>query len=589
MKDFKLISEFKGYVHKRDKTNIEPGYLVDGSQNVLSTDGERIKVREGYTLDGAANAALTPIESSYEWSTRRALEIALRSYDDELEFRYGGVWYRLADGFTAVDFNFAEYWDTTEQQDALLLVNGDSNIRYWSGGITTFASATATTITKQGTTTWAEEGFLANGTRNVIIDGITYNYTGGESTTTLTGVTPDPTAGGHTAGDIVHQALRVTANTPASGFRNDLIETLNNQVWVGSLISREVYVSKVNDYTNYTFSSPRLVGEGALLTLDGTAVALVVQEESMYISAGKDQWYKSDFVLSSDNTKESIIIKRLKTTSQEAAQSQAMVGKIKNSVVYISNEPTLDTLGRIENIDDTQTKSLSDPIKTDFDNYDFTNAHIRYFKNNLYIALPAESLVLIYNIARAFWETPQILPVRRLAVIGGELYGHSSAVPETYKLFDGNTDNEAPITSRMVFSYLNYGKRANLKDFTEFYTEGYISSNTIATLVLRYEYQGSTSVKEYDINGDDETILFSNDLDGSLGKESLGKKPLGSIGEDIDEELPPKFRIIHTMPQEDFYEIQVEYKTDGEDQRFEVLAFGPAVETSSSDNNSIKK
>jgi len=608
MKEFNLTTVFDGYRAKTDVTKIREtitnsdksklgiGSLVKGSQNVLSTDGENIKSREGYTLYGAANTALTPIESSYVWNTHLGVEIPLRSYDDELEYRYGGTWYKLADSWSAVDFNFAEYWDTTESSDALLFVNGDSNIYYWSGGITTFASATANTITKQGTTSWAESGFLTAGTRQVIINEITYTYTGGESTTTLTGVTPDPTAVAHTAGDIAVQAVRTTADTPAAGYNNDIIMAMENQIWVGDFQRRDIYVSAVNDYTDYTFASPRAIGEGALLTLDSTPVGFIVKgsedsggASSMYVAGSKNDWYKSDFVIADDVTSEALFIRRLKTSTGQGAQNQGGITHIKNMVATITKEPTLDTLGRIENIDTTQSHPLSDPIKSDFDSYDFTNCHAKYFKNNLYIALPVESRVLIYNIEKGYWEAPQILPVRRLEVIGNDLYGHSNAVPETYKLFDGSTDNGSPIKSVATFAYKNYGKRAWQKNFDEHYTEGYIGGNTKINLKLRYDFDGYGQITDYDIKGDDDAILFKPTDDGSLGKLSLGKGSLGGKLGDVDGEALAKFRQINTMLPENFYEIQEEYSSDGEDQRWELLAFGANAKISSADNNHLKQ
>lgn len=249
---------------KIDITNVAPGTLVDGSQNVIINDGERVEHRRGYTLDGQSNSALTAIESAYDWQRHVGNTAYLRSYDDELEFRFvdsGGTitWNKLADGFTSVAFNFAEFWDTAELIDQLLFVNGTSNIFQWSGGVTTLDSFTVSTLTKQGTTTWGEEGFYTTGTRQVIINGITYTYTGGEGTTTLTGVTPDPTVDNPPVGSISHQAIRTTANSAITGlpnaFENDLIETLYNQVYIGSFVDRQVYISKTNSFTDFSFSS----------------------------------------------------------------------------------------------------------------------------------------------------------------------------------------------------------------------------------------------------------------------------------------------------------------------------------------------
>ena len=106
-------------------------------------------------------------------------------------------------------------------------------------------------------------------------------------------MSPNPTA--EAAGSVIHQAVVTTANssmtTITATFKNGLISTLNNQVFVGSLTSSVLWISKVNSYTDYSASTPRQSGEGASLILDDNLVALVPQESYMYVSAGRDLWY----------------------------------------------------------------------------------------------------------------------------------------------------------------------------------------------------------------------------------------------------------------------------------------------------------
>src|SRR3989304_3994259 len=66
--DFSLVTNYNlGYRHREDKTNLPPGVLVVGSQNVLTTTEERVASRQGFTLDGQANTAIAPILASYDW------------------------------------------------------------------------------------------------------------------------------------------------------------------------------------------------------------------------------------------------------------------------------------------------------------------------------------------------------------------------------------------------------------------------------------------------------------------------------------------------------------------------------------------
>lgn len=589
MKKYNLIQEFRGYVNKADITNTDPRFLVSGSQNVIINDGEKVAKRAGYTIYGAANTALTPIVSSYDWLTSTGPERNLRKYDTKLEVYYSDAWRTVSSSFGAsTELNFAEWWSSSEVKDFLLIVDGTADLKMWSGGITTFASATVNTITKQGSTTWAEERFLLAGTRSVVINGTTYAYTGGEGTTTLTGVTPDPTAGAHAVGSIVIQSLRTTSSLISSAVELDIITVHQNQVYVADSERRDVYVSKNTDYTNYSFTSPtRLPGEGAILTLDSPAIGFAVQENSVYISGTQKEWYQTKFTLSSDLTKETLTVDRLKTGPEQGALSQSAIGKIKNSVIFVSKELTVDTLGRVESIDTPESRPLSDIIKAELASYDTTiPPDIKYFKNNVYIAFPSEGKVLVYDLARKLWQPPQILPVRKFAIIDSELYGHSNSVPETYKLFDGTSDNTNPIDARAAFAYRTYGRPDWKKSFDEWFTEGYISSNCTLQVAHKYDFGGFTTINEREIDGDDETILFSTITDNSLGKYPFGSQPLGSITDSPDDLA--KFRCVHDFQDVDFYEHQVLYQDNDIDTQWQLLRQGGNVELSKSENIDIK-
>lgn len=584
--DFQITSQFLGYVNKADITNIPPGYLVSGSQNVISTDGNTVALRGGYTVDGTTFTDESPVLSSYDWLRHTGDEGHVRFGSSTIQYRFvtstGTVqWVFLDNGYSSSsEMNFAEFWDTTELIDEVLFVNGTSTVSEWSGAVTSVSSTAATTITKNGTSTWAQDGFYTAKTgRALVIGGAEYTYTGGENTQILTGVSPS--AASLTTGIPIAQAVTSTLNsaitTLPDDFENEIIGVLDNQIYVGARNDRRVFISKQNNYKDFSNTATRLPGEGATITLDDIVRGFIPQEEAMYVSAGEDQWYQITFKLSADNTAEAFVIDRLKTTAQQGAQEQALIEKIKNSVVYISREPTLDELGRVENVETPQSRPLSDAIKNDFDITDFSSGDIQYFKNNIYIAVPKSSAVLIYNLAKGYWEAPQVLPCRRLAVISQELYCHSNAVLETYKLFDGTNDNGNSIKAVAAFSYQNFGIREKLKSFDEFYSEGYITSNSELTLTLRFDWLGTTQELSEIIQGDDTDIVIE-----PVGSESLAVNPLGtkSLGGEEEGVGLPKFRIISTFPRENFFEYQPIYSSDEVDYTWEVIGFGPQVSIS---------
>lgn len=597
-KEFTLVNTFKlGYRNREDVTNLPPGVLIEGSQNVFTNVSERIQIRKGYELDGATSSTSVAILASFDWQTRGNEEKHLRAgfltdaaNDGKLQYRYVDVngdvsWRDLTTGLTTVAYNFTTWWNSTELLRECLYVNGSSNIYRWNGAVTELSGSTTNTLSKTGDS-WQDSGFYTTGNKKVIINGTEYTYTGGETTTTLTGVTPDPS--GEAVGSVVHQSVVTTANSSMtdilSTFKNGLIATLNNQVFVGSLTSSDVYISKIDSYTDYSYSDPRQTGEGWKLTLDANCVAFIPQENYMYISAGKDYWYNIDFSLQTSTvgvSYEQVNAKRLKTGKMQGARSQACVSHMKNNIIMVTNEPTIDILGRIEQYFGTpMTKNMSDSIKLDVDAYDWEDASIGYHRYYIYVAVPKEGLVLVYNLATGSWESPQTLPISRFYIVDGELYGHSYSTSESYKLFTGYADRVYsgfeghPIQAIAKFSYQNYGSRSSYKRANSFYVEGYISSNTILTGTLTYELDGCATTKTFEIDGSDTQIVCLTNPHGSLGKDSLGKEKLGGEETMTIQDLPPKFRVEKTFSNTDFFEVSASFSVLGTDNRFELLAFG---------------
>jgi hypothetical protein len=58
IENFQLTSEYLGYVTKPDPTNIAAAYLVAGSQNMVTNNGDQVSSRKGFTLKGQAGSNL---------------------------------------------------------------------------------------------------------------------------------------------------------------------------------------------------------------------------------------------------------------------------------------------------------------------------------------------------------------------------------------------------------------------------------------------------------------------------------------------------------------------------------------------------
>jgi hypothetical protein len=476
--DFTLINKFLGYRSREDKTILPPGYTIWPSQNVQIDLTGRLKCRLGYTRYGASNSTAVSINSWWDWEEHKNAVINLRAsqFSDAtttLQFDYNGTWTTIKTGL-GNKIRFCNYWKGSESENVVLFVDGSTNVYEWNGSTTTVDSVTTNTIKKQGTATWAADGFYAAANKKLMIRGVEYTYTGGETTTTLTGVTPDPTAQGANtpvAGDLTYQSIVTQASiTGVSGTPTfDGISNIQNQIYYGRNNNNVVYVSKVNDYTNVSQSTPRVRGDGATLTLRSPWVAFVPQETTMYISGGKSQWFQVQTQLSVDNTAEAMAAVGLKTSPLQGALSQEAMTHDRNSVVILTNETRMVTLGRVQNIYETPMMTdYSFPVAKDFDLYDWTDASVKFHKSFIYVAVPKESKWLIFNQTdpnNMFWEAPQTGQFSGFMIGNdGALYAHGYNVPETYKLFDGGSDNGHPIQTIAKFSYYDYNARG-LSDY----------------------------------------------------------------------------------------------------------------------------
>lgn len=446
------------------------------------------------------------------------------------------------------------------------------------------AAGSAITI-DNGEPTWASARFLfTDSSRKITYNGVEYSYTGGETTATLTGLTAFPNVA---VGDFVRQTVEKLANPMAIdvNFSQDLIGVQLNQLILASTQSREVYISSTTDYTDFTLTDPRAPADPAYVTMDGRATCIIPIDNaqqtasSLAFGAGNDEFFQLSYKMSADNTAELVRMIKLKTAAGSGLISKDAICPIKNATAYISREPALDQLSNVETLDSKKNVPLSDPVKDDFDAYDFMNADLIYWKRAIYIALPSEGLVLIYDLMRALWQPPQTIPVSRFSIIDDWLYGHSSITNETYRLFTGTNDNGNFIPQVARFAYNNGGERTRYKRMTEYWTDGYITAGGLLTMNQNLGFAGSVAVKSMTISGTDQTIVTPQDSD-SLGDERLGASPLGGASLTpltglIGTNAPMlRFFQIDTMDPNDYMEQYVEYDMNTLDGQFAIISHG---------------
>lgn len=617
--------ETLGYVTDSDPSNTDRRFLVAGSKNVLIDRQKKVRTRSGYTRLGVANTALTGVRNAWTWHTSTGTKLPQRFYDDELEVYLGTIdatilnaWYRVRDGWSTTQrLRQATWFDTAAgaSVDLQIMVNGDDNLYAWNGAVVVVQSTTATTIVKRGTLTWAQSRFFTVSNRTLINPrtGNTHTYTGGETTTTLTGLNNTTDI---VAGDVLFQQVVTTADTPTADRNNHYVYSHLNQIYVGSNDDEEVQISRNTSYTNFTYDATRLAGQGGLLTLDDPTRGFASLGETLLIFSGRNGIFKARYtqIAVSATLAETLDVQKLFTGIDQGALNQETIIPMGNAIAYLTNEVALRMIQNPSDLEGLNPKTLSNPIKPDFDaetwldSSDIPDAFGMWYKNSLIFTAPQASRMYILDFVEdadgklfRYWNPPQILPIGAMNVIdsgdGDKLHGHSSGIPETYLLFDGASDGQytnmseadkIPIDAKAVYAYDDYEDKGNLKTFDEYYVEGEITPATDKLiLTLKYDLDGTTQIIEKTINGSDEDILEGSVSFNSLAQQSLAVNPLGSFLN------PPsdarKFRVIFDVARSDFHQIQPTFSINDIDKYFAITGFGANSTKSPRRDTSIHK
>lgn len=627
--EYGLVSKFPGYNARGDRTTLPLGTLISPSRNVVIKTSGRVATVEGYVLDGPGSSVIdSGILSHFDFTNfkgdernTRAGFLSAAGSDGRLQYRYvtGGStvnWIDLVTGLSNVRLSYAEYWDIASLVKDLLWVDGSNNVFSWNGSVTTVASATATTLTKQGSLTWAQEGFAQTGARSVVVGGVSATYSGGEGTATLTGVSVDFSA--TAAGAVVHQApvtvaLSAMTAIPANFGPTVIGNGRRNQVYLGCSTNNNLYISKVNNFQDYSVTSPvRIVGEGALIPLDAPPVKFIPMEMrtdtnayDMFVSEGTSNWSVIRMTLSSDLASETLEHIRMQVAPLQGAKSERLATKMKNHIMFVGNDSVANFYGFLSYQYIPSSTDFSYPVVDDMSSYDFTDGSIFYHKNYVYIAVPKSGIVRIFNMTDQtqeenssfkgieditgqpwFWEAPVGYPVSGFYTVAGELYGHSYATSESYKLFTGGSFSGQQIDANATFSYDDKGDRTQSKASDELWVEGYVKQNTNIDATVTGDLDAFATSQTVIVRGDDSAIVAFGSGGHALGKNPLGSQPIGGA-QTSNTTLPAWFHVAKTYPEVPCYLEQVSLASKGVDLQWELVCFGTNSRMTSEGNNSI--
>lgn len=460
-------------------------------------------------------------------------------------------------------------------------------------------------------------GIISGGSFNV--NGVRYSYTViGDNGFSFLGFNSDPSgiSGGLGVSTVV---VTDTSENSTDGdgdahleanFKNDFLNTVGNQVHVGCYTSRLIHISSILHFDHYEILDLRAPGDPDLLVLDSPARAVWARQGNAVAFGSRGDSYlvtRTAAIYNQDNgagkntayAYEQVVVDKEISSDLSSPASQEFIGSVGDTIVFLDLNNQLRQYGTVRNIVTPVYPILSLDVFDELRGVDFTGGHLRTVADeggeNVYITGPKTGVVYIYNVrykmdtvgnltAERNWHPPFVLSVSRIAVIDGETYGHSSANPQLYQVWnteqyhdDSPSDDPLSYECRAKFAYRNYGRRQGLIEFDKLYVEGYVNRSTELNGTIYFDYRGSSNQEDIVVsNQDNPATFFGVPNPPSPGDESLGDDPLGDGTNDggDSEDLLPKFRVIVGLEETECFEVCHEIWSDSVDAQWELLTLG---------------
>jgi len=593
-------TRFNGF-QNRDNESLLRGSFVLG-QNVVFGGEFQPTIRQGFEAIGSQATDSNGIQRAWVYETRDGLV-----YDMKQDTA-GKIWYWLRDvstdwatlltGLTAsTRWDFANIGKTSEDTNHVLFSNGVDDFYRFNGATTTVASVTTNTITKQqGAATWRLDDFYSVGTRGVRINGVTYTYTGGEGTATLTGVTPDPT-GLMVAGDLVVQAAQVVASL--ASFKSNVLMAHDGRLHLVMYAKPTQWAySKLDD--PYDFTTGSSDGDGGLKEIELGGPIVAFGKLNRMALAFKNRLVKSLTFQQFGTRLDSPFYQTLTTTDDKSTTlgtlSNRTICSTPKGLVFVTPDKRLVLLTGVTANNEPQYIVLSDPIQPVFDVGVFDTTAMVCADNVVWLAFQSESGIdTNETVIRSDLTRQTIMPDGKvipcmwdLPIVGwqvgdwtvvynpdtgkNEAHWHSSLNSGSYKIIANPTDAGTPFTTTVRTWAETFGAPHLQKRIDQFFIEVKMSANTNLLLSLLYNENGVTQVTEFTLDGDATSNKFNVNIYNPFGASAFGSKKFGS-NESIDEN--PTYRFyIKTNRIPPFHNISMQLSSDEDGQSWKLIRFG---------------
>lgn len=448
-------------------------------------------------------------------------------------------------------------------------------------------------------------------TGTVIYNGTTIDYTTIDNSTQLPVVSAVAAP--------INTPIAIVPESFAAAPRGNRIDTLRGRVYVGrvrngisldsagntqgSAQAGSEFVSTLLDPTTFTFSDPRLAGEGDILNIPyggGDIVDTAAFEDQMAI-------YKSDYIELVQYT-EDINDTAIRTPLKPGIGSVARVIRGSDDHFFMTPDKRYTSLSRVRLKDVTpQTENLGLIIKRLLDEYNHTNFNGIEFNNRL-ISVHRSSdnaenndVMLVYNKKTKSFEGIWSLPgnffekFKSVDSQAAELvYGESNGI-NVWKMFQTRKADVRdpltvlPYTALWQSNFFNVLPiKSNIQGICAIAMEGYIRGNTIFTFKMYKDFEDSPSLS-FTFGGTEEEFIQGSDVSSFFGAHPFATDSIsGSLG-DIEDDGRRRFSFIVYFPYMYAQYLSTAFSSSGADQDWEVLRIALGLKENMSTRTSNTK
>lgn len=586
---------FRGFENRDDSSQLRGAWVA--GQNISFLKTSLPTLRKGFEPIGTEATDTTKVNRAWIFERRNGDRYELKAYSTGVYYWLQGTSteYALLKGSftTSLEFCFANIGEAGTTEHHTFFCNGTENWFQFNGAHGVVSSTTSSTIVF--TTTIAAIGFYTTGTRSVTIGGSEYAYTG-QSGSTLTGVTPDPSAAGVVANNLAVQTPREV--TAMSSFLARIAMAHDGRIH-GRLQARQSVwnYSKLDDPDDWTTGSTD--GDGGTKEIEFSGAITAFAKLNKSILCFKKRIIKMlQFVQSGTRLDvpfyQTIVQSDDKSTTL-GTLNQRSICSTPYGLAFVTPDKRLMLLTGVTANNEPQFVCLSDPIQPIFNRGKHDDASLICSDYTLFysyketVSSGNNDTVLIGDMTKqAFDSNGRVLPIQwDTPVIGwnvqdwtilenndldSEVHWHSSINSNSYRVITSKVDNTGSFSAAVRSWAEHFDLPMKQKKVDMLMVEVRMKEITNLLVTIFYDDDGFSGKEEYILDGDSIANRYRVEEYNPFGFSAFGRR---KIGGNVELDDAPIYRFFIELPANIyFHNISTQFSIAGEGMDFEVIRFG---------------